>query len=171
MSAGLCALFLRLPQLPSVGANAACNWAAGRAGGGGLGTALGCREGLVALCPKTPGGGAVERTASLGQGRQGGSLPAWSPSLRGQEGKIKVSSCTQDNSRLRARLPRRQDRLWPSVLALNKKTRISSHRPQLLKCLSKTEHWAWGARAGCRGCQGPLSCGSCGYQKSHKWVA
>lgn len=44
MSAGLCALFLRLPQLPSVGANAASNWATGRVGGGGLGTALSCQR-------------------------------------------------------------------------------------------------------------------------------
>lgn len=34
MSAGLCALFFSLPQLPSVGANAASNWAAGRVGRG-----------------------------------------------------------------------------------------------------------------------------------------
>lgn len=34
MSAGLCALFLRLPQLPSVGANAASNWVNGRVGRG-----------------------------------------------------------------------------------------------------------------------------------------
>lgn len=34
MSAGLCALFLRLPQLPSVGANAVSNWATSRVGRG-----------------------------------------------------------------------------------------------------------------------------------------
>lgn len=72
MSAGLCALFLRLPQLPSVEANAASNWATGRAwrrvGWAQRWLPLVARDGLAAGCLKTPGGRrALERAARSGQ--------------------------------------------------------------------------------------------------------
>lgn len=90
MSAGLCALFLRLPQLPSVEANAASNWATGRAWRGWAGHSAGCRwlpeMDWQALCLKTPGGGGQWREMP-GQDSRSGLLPASLPWPRGPKAK------------------------------------------------------------------------------------
>lgn len=72
MSAGLCALFLRLPQLPSVEANAASNWATGRAWRGWAGHSAGCRwlpemDWQAPLLEDPRRGRAVEGDARSGQ--------------------------------------------------------------------------------------------------------
>lgn len=80
MSAGLCALFFSLPQLPSVGANAASNWATGRVGRGWAGRSARLIEmGRLGPLLEDPRRWVVEETnpPPPGQGGRGGSLPAW----------------------------------------------------------------------------------------------
>lgn len=145
MSAGLCALFLRLPQLPSVGANAASNWATGRVGRGVGWAQLQWPEmdrSLRSL--KTPGGGMVERTAFLGLGNGGSSLAAWSPSLR-------FGSFHVPRPRADFLFPARLGWALAPVFFLSEKARIGSHCPLLLKGLTNKDHWAWGGQGLCLG--------------------